>query len=231
MAVGMQFRTATRQQNRIRKQKRLGMTSKFLSLEPAKRAPIVNAALKEFARKGFDDASTNEIVKEAGISKGLLFHYFNTKKELFLFLFDYSVEILKAEYLALLNTDERDIFARYRHAALLKIDIIHKHPYVFDFIGVAAFTESEEVREELETRKSELHANSLAKLFENIDVSKFRSDIEVKRAVNIVVWVVEGYEQQAQKELQGALLSQIDYDAFLADFDAYIEVLKNCLYQ
>ncbi len=207
------------------------MTSKFLSLEPAKRAPIVNAALKEFARKGFDDASTNEIVKEAGISKGLLFHYFNTKKELFLFLFDYSVEILKAEYLALLNTDERDIFARYRHAALLKIDIIHKHPYVFDFIGVAAFTESEEVREELETRKSELHANSLAKLFENIDVSKFRSDIEVKRAVNIVVWVVEGYEQQAQKELQGALLSQIDYDAFLADFDAYIEVLKNCLYQ
>src|SRR5262245_40426760 len=207
------------------------MNSKFLSLEPAKRAPIVNASLKEFARKGFDDASTNEIVKQAGISKGLLFHYFNTKKELFLFLFDYSVEILKTEYLASLNTDERDIFARYRQAALLKVDIIHKHPYVFDFIGVAASTESEQVNEELETRKKHLRALSLAKLFENIDVSKFSSDIDVKRAVNIIAWVMEGYEKQAQKDLQGMPLSRVDYDAFLADFDAYIEMLKNCLYQ
>ena len=207
------------------------MNSKFLSLEPAKRAPIVNASLKEFARKGFDDASTNEIVKEAGISKGLLFHYFNTKKELFLFLFDYSVEILKTEYLASLNTDERDIFARYRHAALLKVDIIHKHPYVFDFIGVAASTESEQVNEELETQKKGLRALGLAKLFENIDVSKFSSDIDVKRAVNIIAWVMEGYEKQAQKGLQGMPLSRVDYDVFLADFDAYIEMLKNCLYQ
>jgi TetR/AcrR family transcriptional regulator len=207
------------------------MTSKFLSLESAKRAPIVNAALKEFARKGFDDASTNEIVKEAGISKGLLFHYFNTKKELFLFLFDYSVEILKTEYLALLNTDERDIFARYRHAALLKIDIVHKHPYVFDFIGVAAFTDSEQVKEELETRRQDVRSIVLAKLFENIDVSKFRPGVDVKRAINIIVWAIEGYEKQAQKELQGTLLSQIDYDAFLADFDAYIDVLKNCFYE
>jgi AcrR family transcriptional regulator len=207
------------------------MTSKFLSLEPAKRAPIVNAALKEFARKGFDDASTNGIVKEAGISKGLLFHYFNTKKELFLFLFDYSVEILKTEYLALLNTDERDIFARYRHAALLKIDIIHKHPHVFDFIGVAAFTDAEQVKEELETRRKEVRMIVLSKLFENIDVSKFRPGVDVKRAINIIVWAIEGYEKQVQQELQGTPLSQIDYDAFLRDFDAYIDLLKNCFYE
>jgi TetR/AcrR family transcriptional regulator len=207
------------------------MKSTFLSLDPAKRAPIVNAALKEFARKGFDDASTNEIVKEAGISKGLLFHYFNTKKELFLFLFDYCLELLKTEYLALLNTDERDIFARYRQAALLKIDLIYKHPCVFDFIGIAAFTESEQVKEELESQKKDFHTITLRKLFEDIDVSKFRHEIDIKRAINIVAWTIEGYEKQAQKELQGIPLSQVDYDAFLADFDAYIDLLKNCFYE
>ena len=207
------------------------MTSKFLSLEPVKRAPILNAALKEFAQKGFDDASTNEIVKEAGISKGLLFHYFNTKKELFLFLFDYSLEILKREYIELVNTDETDPFARYRQAALLKIDLIHKHPHVFDFLGIAAFTESEQVKEALEIREKELRTISLAKLFEHIDTSKFRPGVDVKRAINIIVWAIEGYEKQAQKEIQGRPLSQIDYDAFLVDFDAYIDVLKNCFYQ
>jgi TetR/AcrR family transcriptional regulator len=207
------------------------MTSKFLSLEPAKREPILNAALKEFARKGFDDASTNEIVKEAGISKGLLFHYFNTKKELFLFLFDYSLGLLKTEYIELINTDEKDILARYRHAALLKIDVIHKHPYVFDFIGIAAFTESEKVKEELEIRKKDLRIIGLTKLFDNIDTSKFRPRVDVKRAINIIVWAIEGYEKEAQKEIKGIPLSQIDYDEFLVDFDAYIEVLKNCFYQ
>jgi TetR/AcrR family transcriptional regulator len=40
------------------------MFSKFLSLEPERRNAILNAALKEFAKKGFDDASTNVIAKE-----------------------------------------------------------------------------------------------------------------------------------------------------------------------
>src|SRR5690554_129016 len=102
----------------------MSMSSSFLSLAPEKRNRILNAALKEFAHKGFDDASTNVIVKEAGISKGLLFHYFNTKRELFLFLFDYSTDVIKQEYYGLINTEERDIFARLRQAYLLKIDVI-----------------------------------------------------------------------------------------------------------
>ncbi len=57
-------------------------------------------ALMEFAVKGYDLASTNEMVKAAGISKGALFHYFASKKDLFLFLCDYvfglSAGILRA---------------------------------------------------------------------------------------------------------------------------------------
>ena len=63
------------------------MFSKFLSLEPERRNAILNAALKEFAGKGFDDASTNVIAKEASISKPLMFHYVNNKKDFFLFLY------------------------------------------------------------------------------------------------------------------------------------------------
>ena len=50
------------------------MFSKFLNLELEKQDRIINAAIKEFAQKGYDKASTNEIVKEAGISKGLLYN-------------------------------------------------------------------------------------------------------------------------------------------------------------
>lgn len=46
-----------------------------------KKDQIAASALKEFAEKGFEQASTNTICKEAGVSKGLLFHYFGSKKK------------------------------------------------------------------------------------------------------------------------------------------------------
>ena len=68
-------------------------------------------ALREFAENGFEKASTNEIVKKANISKGSLFNYFNSKKELYLYLFNYSIEIIE-EFINQINLDERDIFKR-----------------------------------------------------------------------------------------------------------------------
>ncbi|MFD6209493.1 TetR/AcrR family transcriptional regulator, partial [Peribacillus sp. NPDC060253] len=70
------------------------MFSKFLNMDKEKQDRIINAAIKEFAQKGYDNASTNEIVKEAGISKGLLFHYFQNKKQLYLFLYEHMIDIL-----------------------------------------------------------------------------------------------------------------------------------------
>ena len=45
------------------------MYSAFEQLESEKKSHIINAALKEFAKNGYEKASTNNIVKEARISK------------------------------------------------------------------------------------------------------------------------------------------------------------------
>ena len=52
------------------------------------RQKIVDAALKEFGQHGYDGASTNQICLSAGISKGLLYHYFKSKENLFLSVCD-----------------------------------------------------------------------------------------------------------------------------------------------
>ena len=52
---------------------------KFNSLDEEKRQKILDAALMEFAEHGYEKASTNRIVKEAGIGKGMLFYYFKSK--------------------------------------------------------------------------------------------------------------------------------------------------------
>jgi AcrR family transcriptional regulator len=51
---------------------------------PDRRARIVDAAIDEFAARGFEAASTNAIAESAGVAKGLVYHYFGDKEALFL---------------------------------------------------------------------------------------------------------------------------------------------------
>ena len=55
------------------------MNEKFFDLKKEKQDRMINAALKVFALNGYRHASTDDIVREAAISKGLLFHYFENK--------------------------------------------------------------------------------------------------------------------------------------------------------
>ena len=52
--------------------------------EPTNRERILRAAVAAFGEHGYEGASTNQICADAGISKGLLFHYFKSKENLFM---------------------------------------------------------------------------------------------------------------------------------------------------
>ena len=54
-------------------------------LEPdARRAEILDAALRIYAERPYAEVSTSELAREAGVARGLLNHYFGTKRELYL---------------------------------------------------------------------------------------------------------------------------------------------------
>ena len=61
-----------------------------------RRDSIVNAARKVFSDKGYDSASISEIAREAGASDGLLYRYFDGKRDLlFAALDDFYAEVLR----------------------------------------------------------------------------------------------------------------------------------------
>ena len=73
------------------------MNEKFFDLKKEKQDRMINASLKVFAMNGYAHASTDDIVREAGISKGLLFHYFVSKLGLYSFIYDYSIRYVILE--------------------------------------------------------------------------------------------------------------------------------------
>jgi TetR/AcrR family transcriptional regulator, fatty acid metabolism regulator protein len=46
-----------------------------------RRRLLLDAAVKVFARKGYHDSRVEDIAREAGVSHGLLYHYFSSKEE------------------------------------------------------------------------------------------------------------------------------------------------------
>ncbi|MDR9857005.1 TetR/AcrR family transcriptional regulator [Paenibacillus sp. VCA1] len=62
-----------------------------------RREQIKQAALKEFARRGYKGTKTSSIAKEAGISEGLIYRYFQSKDELFITLIQELMEEAKRE--------------------------------------------------------------------------------------------------------------------------------------
>jgi TetR/AcrR family transcriptional regulator len=207
------------------------MFSKFLNLDTEKQDRIINAAIKEFAQKGYDRASTNEIVKDAEISKGLLFHYFGNKKQLYLFLFDYCYEIIADEFYKKIDLSERDFFIRIRQAVLIKMDLLNKYPEIFKFIEEAYFEDSPEVKAELEKKIKELNDFNIGKVYEGIDMSKFRDDMDIQKILKIITFT---FEKLSDEELYKAKLSpthEIDYQKIQIEAEKYFKILTKAFYK
>ena len=69
-------------------------TENFDKLSDEKRLSIINAGILCFSRSGYKKTAISEIAEEAGISKAAMFHYFNTKKDLYVYLYNYMNEEL-----------------------------------------------------------------------------------------------------------------------------------------
>ena len=62
-------------------------TERFEKLSKDKRQRILDAAREEFARVPYEEASINQIIKNAGISRGSFYTYFEDKKDLLQYIF------------------------------------------------------------------------------------------------------------------------------------------------
>ena len=85
----------------------------YLNLSDEKKEKLMNAAKKEFSRVLLSDASINRIIKEADISRGSFYMYFESKEELYAYLLnEYRKSGLKI-LLESLNRNKGDIIKAY----------------------------------------------------------------------------------------------------------------------
>ena len=119
---------------------------------------MINAALKIFALHGYRHASTDDIVREASISKGLLFHYFESKLGVYHFVYDYSVRYMSLELKSAVNPKEKNLFEILRQMEYGKMMAMRGYPYMQQFLNEAMHENVSEALLSIEEKRNELSA-------------------------------------------------------------------------
>lgn len=202
--------------------------TKLFELDPQRRDAILNAALKEFSSQGYDNASTNVIAKESGISKALMFHYVTSKQELFLVVYDYFTSLMEKEYFELMNYDEKDIFVRLRQSYILQIRLLEKYPWITEFKKLSHTTKSDEVNKELENRVQ--HSNCYPNLFDKIDETKFRKGLDIEKCKQFILWANIGFTNQLLGELRNNDINSVTPEIIIEKLDGYFDELRKVFY-
>lgn len=202
----------------------MGITKSFENLDASKQKRIIDAALKEFKEKGFELASTNKIVKEAGIGKGMLFYYFNNKQDLYLYLIEYCLKIVEEEYFSAIDANEPDLFERMKQIVVAKMEFLSKYPEAINFIGTILL--NDQIDEEIKSRIESLHETGYAKIYGNVDLTFFKEDIDVQKAFNLTRWAIDGYENELKRRLKSQDLNELDYESHIEEFFSYLDMMR-----
>ncbi len=208
------------------------MHDNFQALSQEKQDRILNAALQEFAVKGYKQASTNAIVSRAEISKGALFHYFPSKQALFEFLVHYSFHTLKTELYAKIEDMGTDPFEKWSRLAFLKLQMFHRYPAITTFVFSVYKDEDPFVRQLMNQEYGQAVAEMSHQLLAQVDTSRFKPGIDVAKALQIIWWTLEGFGAEEQKRLSS--LDKLD-ETYMAEavarMNAYLDILKAAFYK
>ncbi|MCY6484526.1 TetR/AcrR family transcriptional regulator [Clostridium aestuarii] len=169
----------------------------FFNLSEERQKEITDISLKEFSSNTFEIASMNSIINEVGVAKGSFYRYFETKKDLYLFLLEYALN-KKLEYLKqYTDTSSEDFFEIYKNIIFgyMKFDLLF--PVISCFLKKAVQNGS---IEEIQFGKSKS-----GKIFANKLIEKAQKEGKIKKNLDpdFILFSIIG--------ISDAMISYINY--------------------
>lgn len=200
---------------------------KFESLPAEKQNAIINGAMACFAANGYKKTSASDIAGAAGISKAMVFHYFGTKKALYLYLLHYCCELMISEVEAKMDRSVTDFFERIHLATDIKLSVLGKHPAMLAFLESTYFEKDKEVQAETHAyyTRSEWETFRSRLTLEGLDVSKFKDTVDPALVLKMLTRFSYGYLNMSDGKLD------LDIESLMKEFEEYLVLLRTHLYK
>ncbi|MBR0598300.1 TetR/AcrR family transcriptional regulator [Sinanaerobacter chloroacetimidivorans] len=185
-----------------------------------RRSQLLEAAMEEFMVKSYEDASLNNIIKNAGISKGTFYYHFKDKQALYLTLLELAVEA-KLEFLTRNigkfsnNEEKRNFFDILKLQGRVGVEFAKTHP---KYYRMGMMFTREKGNKIYDVAKKLLGSNT-EKVFEEmieeaIERGDFKNNISKDFILRIITHLFVHYDE---------IFSYYDDDGTAWDFDSMLD--------
>lgn len=175
------------------------MNDKFFDLKKEKQDRMINAALKVFALQGYRHGSTDDIVREASVSKGLLFHYFGSKLGVYHFVYDYSVKYISLELRRMVGPKEKDLFEVVKQVECAKMYAMRGYPYMQQFLNRSVWEDSCEALLAVEDKRNVLE-ETYAAIDGQIDYGILPQGVDGEKLRKMLDFTIKGLMTERFKD-------------------------------
>ena len=196
------------------------MNPKFYALPQEKQRAILNAGFHVFSQNTYKKSPMSEIAEAAGISKALLFHYFQNKKELYLFLWDTCAKITVEEMTRSGVYEQTDLFGSMDSGMQAKLRLIRQYPDISTFAVRAFYEKDPEVSADIQKSMGQYLNAHAAKKLEKLDQEDFIPGIDLQMMYREMYWASEGC---LWEYIQRGIM---DVNAMEKDFRALLDFWK-----
>lgn len=195
------------------------MNEKFFDLAREKQDRMINGAIEVFAKNGYKHASTDDMVKAVGVSKGLWFHYFGSKEGIYVFVYDYCVKYMLLELSTIVDENEKDYFELIKQIAMTKTTVGKSYPYLTIFLEEAAHEkEQEPVRKTAESRQ--IYEERMETLQKSAGIETIPDKAKRERIKKMIDYCMSSIIREKTREAA-------DSEIIFREIKAYIELVRD----
>lgn len=166
-----------------------------------RRERILRTAQALFAERGYEGASAEAIAAEARVAKGLIFHYFGSKADLYLAAVADSFTRISERFFDGLPQPEPDLFQRMYTWMQRKLEIFQAEPVHYQLVMSAFADPPPSVRASMEKYMSQGIELGWRLLLDGIDTEPIRPGVSPEDAIELVLMVAELVSERARGEL------------------------------
>lgn len=190
---------------------------------------ILKVATQEFATSGYHRTKMETIAEKAEVSKGLVFHYFKSKKKLYTTAITVAIETLQT----LFDYDKfpkESLLSLFEYSLALKFSIAKSHEFEMGLMI--------EVYSHLETLPSDLQKDIMAYIEETTQTSyriiasiirqmPIKEEFTEEEVVKLVLMVFNQIELEAKAKMQHEPISELSqFDELIKETSQQMKILE-----
>ncbi|MCX7570998.1 TetR/AcrR family transcriptional regulator [Tumebacillus sp. DT12] len=195
---------------------------------------MFRAALAEFVEYGYDLASTNRIVEQAGISKGVLFKYFSNKEGLFRYVCERGAQEMERAFDLAPEELPDDFFEALKVLAWREIEFSQGEPEIYRFFQRIAENMAHPVHQGVIATIASSTQGLYLSIMSRLNVSQLRPDVPYETILHYFKWVMEGAKKHlfaVEPPPRDVTLLRAYQERAMEQFDVYFELVKHGIYR